>query len=61
MSEPQPLRGEAHKARHRFLHGSLDELVADFIDHTGRLPSETSVMELMEWAYKQTISPSEKK
>ena len=36
-------------------------MVADFIDHTGRLPSETSVMELMEWAYKQTISPSEKK
>lgn len=50
---------EAHKARHVELHKMLDELVADFIGHTGNLPSKTSLRELMQWAYEQTISPTE--
>lgn len=46
-----------HRQRHRELHNSLDELVADFIIGTGKLPSETTVMELMQWSHKQTIDP----
>jgi hypothetical protein len=48
-----------HKARHETLHKNLDELVADFLDHTEALPSRTTVMELMEWSHQQTLSPTE--
>uniref|UniRef100_A0A6M3LDQ7 Uncharacterized protein n=1 Tax=viral metagenome TaxID=1070528 RepID=A0A6M3LDQ7_9ZZZZ len=46
-----------HIKRHKELHKSLDELIADFITHTDKLPSSSSVMELMEWSYKQTKNP----
>ena len=48
-----------HKARHVELHRSVDELVADFIRHTERLPSKTTVMELLEWSHGQTINPTD--
>lgn len=48
-----------HIAIHKELHNCLDELIADFITHTGRLPSKTSVMELMAWSHEQTINPTE--
>lgn len=51
---------EEHKERHEILHGYLDELVADFIGHTGGLPSRTNLMDLMEWSAKQMDSPTEK-
>lgn len=47
-----------HKERHAYLHRCLDELVADYIGHTNNLPSETSVMQLMNWSYTQTIKPT---
>lgn len=50
---------EQHKARHIELHRMLDELTADFIRHTGRLLSQTTVMDLLGWAYEQTLSPTE--
>ena len=43
------------KERHIELHKMLDELVADFISQTNNLPSKTTVMELMKWAYEQTV------
>lgn len=46
-----------HRDRHRMLHAFLDELVADFIDHTGKLPSQTTLMELMQWSHEQTLKP----
>ena len=49
-----------HKQRHVELHRSLDELIADFVTHTDKMPSQTSLRELMEWAYQQTIEPTEK-
>lgn len=52
---------DRHIKRHKELHGYLDELVADFIGHTGKLPSKTTIMELMEWSDGQTIEPSETK
>ena len=48
-----------HKKRHEELHKNLDELVADFINHTKKLPSKSTVMELMEWSFKQTVKPTE--
>lgn len=52
---------EKHKQRHEELHKVLDELVADFINHTEKMPSKTTVMELMEWSYDQTNNPTESK
>lgn len=48
-----------HIARHKILHQAFDELLADWITHTGRLPSQATIFELMEWSYAQTISPAE--
>jgi hypothetical protein len=50
---------EEHKARHELLHKHLDELVADFISLTDRLPSMTTLLEFMKWSYAQTIKPDE--
>lgn len=49
----------AHKSRHVELHAALDELVADFIRHTDRLPSKTPVIDLMVWAAEQAKEPTE--
>ena len=51
---------EEHKKRHIELHKSLDELSADFIRHTGKRPSQTTIIELMKWSYEQTQKPTEK-
>ena len=51
---------KVHRMYHVELHKCLDELMADFIDHTGKLPSRTTVAELMEWSYKETLNPTEK-
>jgi hypothetical protein len=50
---------QEHKDRHELLHKNLDELVADFIAHTEKLPSKTSVFELLQWSHAQTINPQE--
>lgn len=46
-----------HKRRHVRLHKALDELAADFLSHTGKLLSKTTVMALLEWSHQQTINP----
>ena len=48
---------EEHRQRHIELHKYLDELLADFIQFTGKLPSQTTIMELIKWSYKQTTKP----
>lgn len=50
---------EEHKKRHEELHRALDELLADFIDHTGKLPSTATVMELVQWSHTQLTDPDE--
>lgn len=50
---------EEHKQRHIELHQALDELVADFVNHTEKLLSTTTVMELVQWSYQQTQNPDE--
>jgi hypothetical protein len=51
---------DKHISRHKELHKMLDELVADFIDLTDKMPSKTTVMELMQWSHKQTKNPTTK-
>lgn len=56
-----------HIERHKRLHQALDELVADFIMHhrwapgmdRPKLPSNTRVLELMQWSHQQTVDPDE--
>ena len=55
-----PKKSQSHQERHIFLHKCLDELLADFIDHTGNLPSKTNLVDFLKWSYSQTLSPTEK-
>jgi hypothetical protein len=49
---------QEHKERHQKLHRNFDELLADFIRHTQRLLSKTTVLEFLEWSHQQTINPT---
>lgn len=51
-------KGE-HKERHILLHKHLDELIADYITHTGKTPSTSTLMEFLTWSYEQTQNPTE--
>lgn len=51
---------EEHTQRHKLLHREPDELVADMLTHTGKLPTETSIFELLSWSNQQTIDATEK-
>lgn len=48
-----------HKERHVLLHECLDELLADFMKHTEKLPSKTPISDLMKWSYEETKNPTE--
>ena len=50
---------EEHLERHKELHRELDELLADYVYHTKKLFSESTIMELMEWSHQQTQNPTE--
>ena len=52
---------DEHIQRHKMLHQMLDELLADFLRHTNceKLPSCTTIEELMVWSSKQTVDPDE--
>lgn len=53
MNEPD------HKQRHQELQEAFDELLADFLVHnSGKVPSSTTVLELVEWSYQQTQEPT---
>lgn len=51
------LTKEEHKKRHIELHQKFDELIADFIFNTKKLPLKTTLKELIDWSHKQTINP----
>ena len=55
------MKTEEHKERHKELHNMLDELIADFISHTEKLPSKTTLNELMTWSFEQTKNPTDLK
>lgn len=48
-----------HRKRHEVLHKNLDELIADFLTNTKKLPSQSTVMELLQWSFEQTKNPTE--
>jgi hypothetical protein len=50
---------EEHKLRHIELHQRMDELIADFINHTGKYPSSTPILELMQWSNIQQDNPED--
>lgn len=54
------MTNEEHKERHVELHRKLDELLADFIEQTGKRVSATSLLELLQWSFEQTKNPTEK-
>lgn len=49
---------DEHRERHKLLHRHLDEIVADWLVQTRRLPSKSSVMDLLTWSAAQTRDPS---
>jgi len=50
---------EEHIKKHKELHSSLDELLADFIDKTMSNLSNTTLMDFLTWSYEQTKNPTE--
>jgi len=52
------MNNKDHKEVHHELHEALDELAADYMEHTGKLLSKTSVVELLEWSFEQTKDPT---
>ncbi len=50
-------RQAEHASRHAELHKYLDELIADWIDSSGRPSLQYRVLDLMHWSAKQTDSP----
>jgi hypothetical protein len=49
---------DEHRARHELLHQMFDELLADYLTcNRGKVPSMTTVMELVTWSHQQTIEP----
>ena len=57
--DPEEIDSEDHKQRHKELHRALDELCADWINHTGGRPSAGTVLELMRWSARQMDAPTE--
>jgi len=53
------LHQEEHKKRHIELHKALDELATDYlVQHGGKIPSHTTIMELMTWSNEQQKNPN---
>ena len=56
-SSVHPAAIAEHKARHKLLLCALNELLADFVAHTDKLPSKTAISELLAWSVVQTAKP----
>lgn len=50
-----PINSIEHSEKHKQLHKYLDELIADFILDTGKDLEKSSIMQLVEWSFEQTI------
>lgn len=48
-----------HKEKHKALHNSFDELLADWIAQTKKTPSKSTILDLINWSHEQTINPTE--
>ena len=56
--EGEGMTKEEHIEIHKDLHKKLDELVADFLTHTEKLPNSTTLLDFMTWAHEQTLDPT---
>lgn len=56
----EQLTKQTHIEIHKKLHKQLDDLVANWILETNKLPSEHTIYDLMKWAYQQTKNPSDR-
>lgn len=56
-TEENAMTSDEHKQRHVELHRAFDELLADWIAQTGKLPSQHTVMDLLTWSFRQTLEP----
>jgi len=45
-----------HRERHAELHRRFDELLADWLTHTGG-STDDSIFTLIEWSHRQTLKP----
>jgi len=52
--EHRKIHVELHDHLDILLHDHLDILVQDMMSCTGMLPSQITVVELMDWSYEQT-------
>ena len=48
---------EKHRERHELLHRMFDELIADFIRHTGK-GLQAPIMDLLLWSAEQAKNPT---
>ena len=48
-----------HLLKHKIFHQNLDEMLAEFIAETGSLPTQTSLLQFIEWSYKMTTEAKE--
>ncbi len=49
---------EEHRIRHVMLHASLDELIADWINHNpDKNLNTTTLMDFLHWSFRQTTDP----
>lgn len=47
-----------HAARHEFLHGAVDELLADYMVHVGSASPRSPVIGLLEWSNNERSDPT---
>ena len=52
------MKFKEHVQRHKESHQTFNELLDDFMLHTKKLPSKTTLMEFMEWSHSQIFNPS---
>jgi len=48
------MTGQEHMDRHAELHRKLDELLADWFEHTDARPSTSTVLDLIKWSHAQS-------
>lgn len=56
--ETSVMTPDEHQARHKLLHEHLDELIADYIAHTKKTLTKTTLMDFLKWSHTQTIKPT---
>jgi len=59
MMKHNRISKEQHKKRHVMLHKHMDELLGDYIHHTGKWISNSTIWNVIDWSFKQTATPED--